>query len=330
MVTIYDVARRAGVSKSAVSRVINYQPYVAEGIRQRVQAAIEELDFRPNSHARSLRTAQTHVLGLLVPALDIPAVPQILQGASTAAHKQGYLIAISDAHEDPELWAAYLDNLLSRGIDGLLCYDSGAVDDLLRPVLEAGLPTMILNRRAHPSAGTLAFDHHDAFAAALRDLVDHGHRRIALIASRRRSHWADSLRDELSTLRVPHYPELLRQVDSPDDARQAIDQLMAEADPPTAVIVVNAYNASAAGSQLVARGYQIPRDVSLISTGESDWTRNANPPVSVVRSPFTEGAAAVVELLIRQITGDESAPRNVTMKTDYVHRGSVGSVPEGA
>lgn len=324
MVTIHDVALRAGVSKSAVSRVINGQPRVAESVRRQVRAAIEELGYRPNLQARSLRTAQTRMLGLLVPTLGLPAVAQILQGTSAAAHQLGYLIAISDASEDPELWAAYLDSLLARRIDGLLCYDSGGIDDLLRPALDAGVPTMILNRATHDSAATLSFDQRPAFEEAIQHLISEGHQRIALIASPIRPHWKAYLRDQLSRLGMTLPAELVQEVESASEARRAAETLMALADPPTAIIAVNALNASAVGSQLSAGGCAIPRDVSLISTGESDWTRNGNPPINVVRSPFREGAAASVDLLARQIEGDAGAPRRLRLPAEYIRRGSVG------
>ena len=327
VVTIHDVARRAGVSTSAVSRAINGQPRVSADARQRIQSAIAELGYRPNLQARGLRTAQTRMLGLLVPTLGLPAVAEILQGTSTAAHQQGYLIAISDAAEDPELWAAYLDSLLARQIDGLLCYDSGGIDDLLRPALDAGVPTMILNRAAHDSAATLSFDQRPAFEEAVGHLVREGHQRIALITSPIRPQWREYLGDQLSHLDVAVAPELLHEVESASDARQATETLMALADPPTAIIAVNALNASAVGSQLSAAGYAIPSDVSLISTGESDWTRNGNPPINVVRSPFREGAAASVELLVRHIEGDEGAPGRLILPAEYIRRSSVGPGP---
>ena len=153
MPTINHVAAHAGVSKSAVSRVINDQPGVAPTIRAQVLAAVEELRYRPNQQARSLRTARTHVLGLVLPTLALPVMPDIIQGAAAAAHERGYLLTISDAHDDPELWSAYIDELIARQVDGLLCYQFGATEKILRPAQEAGVPTILLQRsRPHPVA----------------------------------------------------------------------------------------------------------------------------------------------------------------------------------
>ena len=195
MPTINDVATLAGASKSAVSRVINDQPGVGTAVREKVLAAIDELGYRPNRQARSLRTARTHVLGLLLPTLALPAMPEIVQGAAAAAHERGYLLTISDAHDDPELWKVYIDDLIARQIDGLLCYQFGATDDTLRPAQEAGVPMMLFHRsRPHPIAPSLVVDDERAINEAFRDLIDHGHVRMAMIAPEARSHRFDLLR----------------------------------------------------------------------------------------------------------------------------------------
>lgn len=326
--TIRDVAILAGTSKSAVSRVLNGQPGVAPPVRRRVLAAIDELGYRPNQQARSLRTARTHVLGLLLPTLALPVIPQILQGTATAAHNLGYLLAISDAHDDAELWEAYVAELIARRVDGILCYDSGGIDTMLAPALEAGVPTMLLNRASHPIAATLSFETRGPMRDAVRHLVELGHRRVGLIVSRARDWLVDWIRDDLGEHGLTLDGGYVRRADDPEAARGAADDLMAAPDPPTAIIVQGAFSASAAAAQIRSRGLSIPGDCSLISIGESDWTQHADPPVNVIHLPFREGAASAVGLLVRLIEGDESAPRNLTLPADYVRRGSVARSAE--
>jgi LacI family transcriptional regulator len=327
--TIRDVAVRAGTSKSAVSRVLNEQPGVAPAIRGRVLAAIEELGYRPNQQARSLRTSRTHVLGLLLPTLALPVIPQILQGTATAAHNLGYLLAISDAHDDADLWEAYVEELVARRVDGILCYDSGDIDAMLAPALEAGVPTMLLNRASHPVAATLSFESREPFAEAVGHLVQVGHRRVGMIVSRAREGLVEWARDDLEGHELTLGREYVRRADDPAAARSAASDLLGVSERPTAIIVQGAYSASAAAAQIRSLGLSIPDDCSLISIGESDWTMHADPPVNVIHLPFREGAASAVELLIRLIEGDESAPRNLAFPADYIRRGSVGP-PAGA
>jgi LacI family transcriptional regulator len=325
--TIRDVALRAGTSKSAVSRVMNGQRGVAPHIRERVIAAVEELGYRPNQQARSLRTSRTKVLGLLLPTLALPVIPEILQGTATAAHQLGYLMAISDAHDDLDLWHAYVQDLVARRVDGILCYDSGDIDEVLAPALEAEVPTMLLNRASHPSSPTLRFEIDGPFRELVDHLVDEGHRRIAVITPRARGVGADLVREALASHNLELDARNVQWADDPAQARRSVDRVM-EGERPTAVIVSGAYNASAIASQLRVRGLRVPDDVSLVSIGESDWTLHGDPPVNAVHFPFREGAAAAVKLLIRHIEGDESAPRNLTMSASYMRRDSVGAAPQ--
>ena len=265
------------------------------------------------------------MLGLLLPTMAIPIMPEIVRGAGSAAHAHGYLLTISDAHDDADLWAIYIDDLIARRVDGLLCYPFGGTDAILRPARQAGLPTILLNRhRPHPQAPALVIDDRRAFDQAFRDLTDRGHERIAMITPTARQHRFDQLRDALAAAGIPDARELERSGEAPDWARAATLDLMATADPPTAIFVHGVLNASAVANLLFASGYDIPGDVSLIAFGESDWTRNGRPPVSVVRTSPVDDARAATELLIRHIEGDEGAPRTLTRASEYVPRSSVG------
>ena len=290
-----------------------------------MRAAVEELGYRPNRQARSLRTARTHVLGLVLPTLALPVMPDIIQGAAAAAHEHGYLLTISDAHDDPELWTAYIDELIARQVDGLLCYQFGATENILRPAQEAGVPTILLQRsRPHPVAPSLAVDEQQAFDEAFADLRSHGHQRIAMITPSTRSHRFDLLREALSGAGLSQQEDLERVSDTPEAARAAVDALMALDQPPTAIFVHWVTNAEAVADQLEARGFDIPGDISIIGFGVWHSRPIARPTFSVVLSAPLEDARAAVELLVRHIEGDETAPRTLIRTSKYKPGDTVG------
>lgn len=323
--SITDVALHAGVSRSAVSRVLNDQPGVALATRAKIEGAINALGYRPNSQAQSLRTTRTHVLGLILPTLALPSMPEIVQGAAAAAHSHGYLLTVGDLHDDSQLRKAYVDELLRRRVDGLICLTYDPVDEILRPARTAGVPVLLLGR-ASAAGETLSQvnEAHDAFREAFSELLQLGHRRIGFITLSSGMGLFRLLRHALNQAGIPGNPDLERVADTPDEVRSAVDGLMALKDPPTALLVSGVLSASAAGSHLAAKGFNIPVDLSLIGVRDSDWARNSRPRLDVICAATVDDSRAATELLIRHIEGDTSAPLTVTSTFAYVHRDSVG------
>src|ERR1700730_14563868 len=131
MATVHDVARRAGVSTSTVSHVVNNTRFVSDQLRQRVQAAMRELNYTPNAAARMLTTKRAHTLGLIVSDIRNPFFASVARGVEDVAQEQGYTLVLCNSDEDAERETACLNALESRAVDGVLLASAGVADEHL-------------------------------------------------------------------------------------------------------------------------------------------------------------------------------------------------------
>src|SRR6202051_4242129 len=118
--SIYDVARESGVSVFTVSAVVNNKSHVGKGLRERVEAAIRKLNYRPNLIARSLANQQTHTIGMIVPDIANPFFPMVVRGAEDAAQKRGFNLLLCNSDDTQEREESALELLLSKRVDGIL------------------------------------------------------------------------------------------------------------------------------------------------------------------------------------------------------------------
>lgn len=327
--TIYDVAKRAGVSIGTVSRVLNAHHAVAPSTRQAVLSAIDELDYRPNALARGLLSARTHSLGMLVPDLGNPMVVRMIQGVESAALEHGYTLLLGDAHDDETVQARHLRELLERRVDGLLCFPVGGGRAVREAVQRAGVPTMMLSRSApDPLLPCVVVDERPALAAAVHDLLSLGHRRIAIVAKPQpygggvlRS---GMLRELLETAGLELRPDYLRWARNGDACRATMHELLALAEPPTALIAGLHEFTAPCLEVLRLTGNRVPDDVSFVTYGDSDWALAFPAPLNVVSTDAIASCAAATRLLIRHVQGDETAPRVLMTASQYIRRGSCG------
>jgi len=183
MASIKDVAAEAGVSVATVSRVLNDHPSVSADARTRVLAAVEALGYRPNAVARSLRTDQTHTLGLVISDVMNPYFTELARSVEEEARALGYSVIIGNADERPDLQDHHVRNLLDRRIDGLLVSPTDGGSPLMLDAVRAGTPMVFVDRWMPGVAVPVV---RSDGRAAVRDLVAHlhglGHRRLAIIA----------------------------------------------------------------------------------------------------------------------------------------------------
>ena len=147
MVNIKDVAKLAGVAPITVSRVMNHSGSVNPATRERVQKAIDELHYVPNTLAQSLRSKQTHTIALLLSDITNPFWTTIARGVEDAAAEKGFHTILCNTDEDPEKEATYLNLLLQRRVDGILLVPAGSGTEAIRLCREQGTPIVVVDRR---------------------------------------------------------------------------------------------------------------------------------------------------------------------------------------
>ena len=332
MVTIRDVAERSGVSLGTVSRVLNGHPSVRPRVRIKVNDAISELGYVPNSAARSLRSARTRTLGLIVPNLESPMTVALVRGVEDAAQLAGYSLLLAESRLDPQLEATHIANLLQRRVDGLLISPLESISSVDRAVGSSRAPTVVLQlRRPRREFPGVFIDETCAIEAAVRDLVSVGHRRISFVHSAGRAGGGRQRRELFRTALASHgivgRDDLDAVFSTSDACHQEIMGLLARSDRPTALIVGIHQFVPAALAAIRDAGLHVGRDISLVVFGDSDWARSLTPPLSAILVDQAEHAASAVSLLVRLIDSDPSAPRSVRSESTYIARTSVQATP---
>jgi LacI family transcriptional regulator len=332
MPTITDVARKAGVSTSTVSHVINETRYVSDQVKQRVHAAMKDLNYQPNVIARSLRTRETQTVGVVVSDITNPFFTNIVRAIEDEVLKQGYNIILCDTDEKPEREQVYLRLLMGRRVDGLIVAPSSGNADLLQLAIESGYPTVLLDRSIPGlDADVVLSDNEGGAFDAVSYLVGIGHRRIGIIAGR--------LEVSTGTDRMAGYVRAIKAHGIPVDeslievaqfkreiAYEKTREMLARPDPPTALFVCNNAMTAGAMAAVKAAGKKVPKDISVVGFDDSEWAALMDPPLTVVAQPIVELGTRAAQLLMRRISGGRvKTPRAIVLKPELIVRGSCAS-----
>ncbi|MGE5595022.1 MAG: LacI family DNA-binding transcriptional regulator [Hyphomicrobiales bacterium] len=335
--TIHDVARRAGVSPSTVSRALTGGPRVSEATRRRVRQVAEELSYRPSRSAQSLRLAKTGTIALFAPTMEHPAAHDHLRAVVQEAFALGYAVIVADGQDSAEIQEAELARIQAYRVDGLLL-GRGALQvtprfvEFLRssiPVEPALDPEEMADRMGRFVFPFVELRESGAGAiVGFRRLLDLGHTNIAMFHLTERPARLVESRYVLLT-------ELLAQAGLPAPQRVPIDlhrladcsaevqRLVTQREPPTAIVSANGRMTPYVLEGVQSAGLRIPDDVSFLCFGDSQWHRAYSPPLSVVREDYETIAREALERLVARIEGHER-PTLSPRPSEFVMRGSIG------
>jgi LacI family transcriptional regulator len=310
-VTIRDVAKLAGVSPMTVSRVINGSPKVTPETRERVEAAIAELHFVPNTLARGLTQSRSGTIGMVVPDLGDPFFTLVLRGAEQVARAEGYRVIVCNTNSESDLEASYVDNLIAHQVDGVLL---APVNDASKTVTDwmvsRGLPFVLLDRSI---SGVEADIVRGDSVGGARVLVDHllanGHRRIGHITEPQSVSTArdrfQGYREALEANGIPYDPELVAEGSGAtiDGAQEATRELLSRGVEFSAILAVN--NLSAVGVVLALReaGLAVPGDIAVACFDDIELAAYLCPFLTVMAQPATTYGSLATRLLLERIRG---------------------------
>ena len=311
MATLSEIARRAGVSVSVVSRVLNGDPTVRTRLetRQRVLQVAKELNYTANYAGRALRLARSKTLALITPAVSSPLFSDLLAGATDAAEAEDYTLLIGWSDRITE-GSDTLRRLVGEGrVDGfVLQRTDDLTDQALENLVANDARVVLITSRTPRRQGSVILDDVAGAKLATEHLIALGHTRIGLVGgipssdiARRREHgYAQALHDaglrrrENLVRRIGYTPEL---------AAVAIESLLNTDRPPTGVVVANVNGAIGALTELRRLGLDVPRDISVVAYHDV-WVANHTwPPLTTVKMPYYEVGVQAVRSLISQLAG---------------------------
>ncbi|MFT4258934.1 LacI family DNA-binding transcriptional regulator [Microbacterium sp.] len=301
-VTIYDVAERAGVSASTVSRALNHPGRISSQTTARISAAAAELGFRFNPAARTLLTGRTSTIGLVLADITNPVVFGVIRGAERAAAAAGYTLIIAESQESGPREADTARSLL-RSVDGLVLAMTWLDDDEIR-ALSAEKPLVLVNRAVDGLPGA-----YPDVASGIGQLLDHlaarGHDAVAYLsgpasswmnAQRWRALYEGARARSLSVFEIPIGDQTI------EAGRSALERVLAA---PTGVAV--AYNDQVAIGllqQAQAAGVSVPGELAIVGFDDIYGSTFTSPPLTTVSSPLEAVAARAVGMLVGEAPGD--------------------------
>jgi len=336
MVTVRDVARRAGVSTSTVSHVLNRTRFVSDDLRDRVMAAMRELEYHPNAAARMLSLRRSNALGLIVSDIRNPFFASITRGVEDVAQEHGYTVVLCNSDEDLMRETACLKTLESRQVDGVLLASAGVADEYLTRLVQAGFP-MVLVDRDLPDLGAPAvlLDNEGAAYSAVKHLIERGHQRIGMLSGR------GSI--STTTERVAGYQRALREAGIELDGQLVISGestseggaaathvLLDMQPPPTAIFSGNNLMSIGALSAIASRNLTVPDDVALVGFDDFPfpWSDAFRPHLTTVAQPTYELGRRAAETLVHVLNGSKAqAAERTVLEGKLVIRESSGAFP---
>jgi DNA-binding LacI/PurR family transcriptional regulator len=333
--TLADVAAEAGVSQATASRALAESPLVNENTRRRVWEVAQRLRFQPNRLARSLRSGATMAVGLVVPDVGASFYASALKSAQDALEAAGYHVLVLNTGRAAAREREALRTLRSHQVDGLLVATSGGYEDI-------GVPAVFFdNVPAQRGAGAVAMDNDGGVRLLVEHLVDaHGHRRIAYMGPPEAvGTGADDVlqgtgRERLEAFRaavgragLPLPPEYLRTSEPAsfeEDARVAARELMALAQPPTAMVGGSDTLATGLLRGLREGGHRVPEDVALVSFDEPVSADLLDPPMTCLDRHDRDLGRIAAEALLRALAGDDGPSGTVRVPAALSVRRSCG------
>jgi LacI family repressor for deo operon, udp, cdd, tsx, nupC, and nupG len=328
--TIYEVAKRAGVSTATVSRVLSRPEVVAPATRRKVLQAVERLGFEPNFAAKNLRTLQSRKLLVTVPDLSNPFFSLILQGIEDAAQREGYAVLVGDTEHDEKREERYALMLKRKEADGLIFLGHRLPKEAARLLKAmAPKPAPIVNGcEFSPRLGvpSVHIDNAKAAAEAMDHLYRLGHRRIAVVTGPLESPLSrDRLRGastRAKTERADRDLTVMQGDFSIASGAAAAEKLLLRSDAPTAIFCFN--DEMAIGVIDAARRLRrtVPKDLSVVGFDDIRFARYTDPPLTTVAQPMREIGEGTVRLLLEILRGNEISPVSVTLPHTLMVRGT--------
>ena len=328
--TIYQVADLAGVSIATVSRVLRGTAPVASRTRQRVLVAVDELGYRPSQPARSLAEGKHAANGIVFPDLSGPYYAEVVLGYESVAAELGDSVMILSTNgrsrEVPDLVA----DLASR-VDGLVLLGRTVDDGLVREIAAGGTPVVTVARPPLPGIDAVTTENLTSARALATHLVAHGYCNahfLGDVASSFDAHerW-QGLTDAFALLGCPAPPQVHCAYDE-EHARATAADLLAEPDPPDALVCANDEIALGALLAIEAMGLRVPDDVALTGWDDVMAARYSRPGLTTVRQPMRELGALAARRLHARVTGERSHVAHEVLPTQLVIRASCGRHPE--
>lgn len=327
-----DVARLAGVSTSTVSHVINKNRFVSDPIRDKVLAAIKQLNYAPSALARSLKLNQTRTIGMLVTASSNPFYAEVVRGVERSCYERGYSLILCNTEGDIDRMSRSIETLMQKRVDGLLlmCTENHRPSqDILR--CYPSLPIIMMDWAPFEGVNDVIQDNSLLGGEmATSYLIARGYTRIACIAGPQDKTPAKERLEgyrqamDRAGLPIPSGYEVAGDFEF-CGGLVAMKQLLALPEPPEAVFTSNDAMAVGVYQALHQAGLSIPQDMAVIGYDDIEIAQYMTPPLTTIHQPKDSLGELAIDTLIHRLNNPEAEPQVLILTPELIERGSVVS-----
>lgn len=327
-----DVARLAGVSTSTVSHVINKNRFVSDPIRDKVLAAIKQLNYAPSALARSLKLNETRTIGMLVTASSNPFYAEVVRGVERSCYERGYSLILCNTEGDIDRMSRSIETLMQKRVDGLLlmCTESHRPSqDILR--CYPSLPIIMMDWAPFEGVNDVIQDNSLLGGEmATSYLIARGYTRIACIAGPQDKTPAkerlQGFRQAMDRAGLPVLPDYEVASDFEfGGGLVAMKQLLALPQPPEAVFTSNDAMAVGVYQALHQAGLSIPQDMAVIGYDDIEIAQYMAPPLTTIHQPKDDLGELAIDTLIHRLNNPEAEPQVLILTPELIERGSVAT-----
>jgi LacI family transcriptional regulator len=328
-VDIHTVARLANVSIATVSRTINHVPSVNAKMAKRVREVIKELDYLPNTQARSLVSGRSRLLGLIVSEITNPFFPELIQGFENVAVEHGYEILIGSTNYEPDRMQRCIRRMVERKAEGVAVLTFGIEEPLLDQLADRNVPLVFVDQGPEqPGISLLRVNYLNGIRQGVQHLAALGHRDIAFITGPLRLHSAQSrlsaFKHSVEECGIEVNPDWIVESDhTMEGGIAAADKLLTGAKMPTAVMCSNDMTAIGVLHKAYRAGLRVPDELSIIGFDNIHISEMMTPPLTTIQMSCFELAKAAVTAL-RAYVEKTPTKRDYPISTQLVVRGSTG------
>ena len=332
VVTLKTVAQHLGLTAGTVSAVLNDAPSarsIPQQTQNRIRAAAQELNYRPNFFARTLRNKRTYTIGVIAEEIGDSYGSAVISGIEQYLRKHNYFFLTVAHRHDPELLNQYSHILSQRGVEGIITVDTTVYEVPAVPMVAVAGHTRV------KGVTNIVLDHRRAAVLALRHLRDLCHERIAFMkgnpmSSDSKDRW-DSICRVAQEMGVQIAPELIVQLDSDDPTPMLgypfAQQLLARRKPFSALFAYNDLSAIGAMRAFQENGLRVPQDVSVIGFDDIPGAALQIPSLTTVRQPLNRMGQVAAQSLLERIEGKKEYPAEIAIEPELIVRESTGKAP---
>ena len=329
LTSIKDVAEAAGVSTATVSRVLSGKPHVRPEIRERVLMVVENLNYRPNRVARSLRAQKSNIIGLIVSDIRNPFFTAVSRAVEDLAYEHEVNVFLCNADENPKKEKMYLDLMRAENVAGVILSPTRQTADSFAEVSKLDIPAVVIDRRVRDTeVDSVLIDNVEAAYKIVKHLLADGHQRIGAMFGLGSTTGRERHEGYLLALKehgLKPAAALLHYVNArEEEGYQKTKELLALPEPPEAIFTSNALLSAGAFKALKESKLVIPDEIAFASFDETTWTPLVEPPVTVIEQPTYEIGQTAMELLLKRIEEPHRPTRQVILKGKLIVRQSCG------